>query len=325
MSKTYRADFVPHGAYFFGNEKTFSFDTGGRSFISSEQTPSQSTLLGALRYALLYNFEYEGRRLFKPDRKYNLSVNEQAAVDNLIGKGGFDIGSSSEQDFGAIEKLSPLFIYDTKKAEALVPTPRDHCISDSDEFKDFVSSADSDNGESFPYAPFSPDDFVFDEFTFSVDGSDSGIRRGFCKSFKVKNGLANSYMYVNSGSQIPAHWLFQKVQRIGRIPDIDSELGFIHTLFAVEDLYGVRVEKNENNVHIVFDGNKPNVDRSVFQMLAAWAEQAEKYRSGEISKEQYDEWRYTYPEKDTTQRWAKVPSQELSDALVEAFKDKLKD
>ena len=181
MSKTYRADFVPHGAYFFGNEKTFSFDTGGRSFISSEQTPSQSTLLGALRYALLYNFEYEGRRLFKPDRKYNLSVNEQAAVDNLIGKGGFDIGSSSEQDFGAIEKLSPLFIYDTKKTEALVPTPRDHCISDSDEFKNFVYSADSDNGESFPYAPFSPDDFVFDEFTFSVDGSDSGIRRGFCK------------------------------------------------------------------------------------------------------------------------------------------------
>lgn len=110
-----------------------------------------------------------------------------------------------------------------------------------------------------------------------------------------------------------------------RIPDIDSELGFIHTLFAVEDLYGVRVEKNENNVHIVFDGNKPNIDRSVFQMLAAWAEQAEKYRSGEISKEQYDEWRYTYPEKDTTQRWAKVPPQELSDALVEAFKDKLKD
>ena len=101
-----------------------------------------------------------------------------------------------------------------------------------------------------------------------------------------------------------------------RIPDIDSNLGFIHTLFAVEDLYGVRVEKNENEVHIVFDGNKPNVDRSVFQNLSAWAEQAEKYRNGEISKEQYDEWRYTYPEKDTTQHFVKVPSQELSDALA---------
>ena len=33
---------------------------------------------------------------------------------------------------------------------------------------------------------------------------------------------------------------------------------------------------------------------------------------------------YYYPKKDTTQTWAKVPSQELSDALVEAFKDKLK-
>lgn len=109
-----------------------------------------------------------------------------------------------------------------------------------------------------------------------------------------------------------------------QIPDIDSYLGFIHTLFAVEDLYGIRVEKNENEVHIVFDGSKPNVDCSVFQMLTAWAKQAEKYRNGEISKEQYDGWRYTFPEQDTARRWAKVPSQELSDVLVEAFKDKLK-
>ena len=45
----------------------------------------------------------------------------------------------------------------------------------------------------------------------------------------------------------------------------------------------------------------------------------------EINREEYDNWRYPYPEFDTTQRWAKVPSQELSDALVEAFKDHLKD
>ncbi|MSS91753.1 hypothetical protein FYJ45_27105 [Eisenbergiella tayi] len=32
-----------------------------------------------------------------------------------------------------------------------------------------------------------------------------------------------------------------------------------------------------------------------------------------------------YPKFDTTQRWAEVPSQELSDALIEAFKDKLID
>ena len=108
------------------------------------------------------------------------------------------------------------------------------------------------------------------------------------------------------------------------IPDIDSRLGFIHTLFAIEDIHGVRAEKQGDEVHIVFDGSKRTMDDSVFTMLSAWADQAEKYRNGEISKEQYDRWRYTFPAEDTTQRWTKVPSQEISDMLVDAFKDKLK-
>lgn len=109
-----------------------------------------------------------------------------------------------------------------------------------------------------------------------------------------------------------------------RIPDIDSNLGFIHTLFAVEDLHGVRVEKNESEVHIVFDGSKPNTNVMYSKCSPLGAQQADKYRNGEISKEQYDQWRYTFPAQDTTQRWAKVSSKELSDTLVEAFKDKLK-
>ena len=108
------------------------------------------------------------------------------------------------------------------------------------------------------------------------------------------------------------------------IPDIDSDLGFIHTMFAIEDIHGVRAEKQGDEVHIVFDGSKRTMDESVFKMLSAWAEQAEKFRSGEISKEEYDRRRYRFPEFDTTQRWAKVPSQELSDMLVEAFKKDLK-
>ncbi len=56
-------------------------------------------------------------------------------------------------------------------------------------------------------------------------------------------------------------------------------------------------------------------------MLSTWDDQAEKYRNGEISKEQYDRWRYTFPAEDTTQRWAKVPSQELSDMLADALKE----
>lgn len=59
-------------------------------------------------------------------------------------------------------------------------------------------------------------------------------------------------------------------------------------------------------------------------MLYAWKKQADKLSADEISREEYDRWRYHYPKFDTTQIWAEVLSQELSDALVEAFKDKLK-
>lgn len=57
-------------------------------------------------------------------------------------------------------------------------------------------------------------------------------------------------------------------------------------------------------------------------MLSAWLEQAAKLDAGEITKEEYDKWRYKYPEFDTTQRWAKVPSQELSDYLVDTLNEK---
>ena len=103
------------------------------------------------------------------------------------------------------------------------------------------------------------------------------------------------------------------------IPDIDSDLGFIHTLFAIEDIHGVRAEKQGDEVHIVFDGSKRTMDESIFKMLSAWADQAEKLKNGEISKDQYDRWRYTVPGGGTSQFWAKVPAQERSDLLFEAL------
>ena len=108
------------------------------------------------------------------------------------------------------------------------------------------------------------------------------------------------------------------------VPDIDSQLGLMHTLFALEDLYGLKTNIADGEVTLHFDVSNIS-DPSFFEMVTAWAEQAAKYKSGEISKEDYDKWRYRFPEFDTTQIWAKVPSKQLSDALVDAFKDKLKD
>lgn len=83
-----------------------------------------------------------------------------------------------------------------------------------------------------------------------------------------------------------------------------------------------------NNRAVFYDGKFVTVNQidaaELSEMLVAWAEQAEKYRSGEINREDYDKWRYNYPKYDETSGYVKVPSQQLSDALVEAFKDRLR-
>ena len=42
------------------------------------------------------------------------------------------------------------------------------------------------------------------------------------------------------------------------------------------------------------------------EMLCSWQQSAAMLEAGEISKEDYDKWRYHYPEFDTTDHWHKV-------------------
>ena len=108
------------------------------------------------------------------------------------------------------------------------------------------------------------------------------------------------------------------------VPDIDSYVGLMHTLFTLEDRYGLTVETGENGVFLRVDPRKGKDAAELSEMLTAWAEQAERLRNGEINREDYDKWRYNYPKYDKASGYVKVPSQQLSDALVEAFKDRLK-
>ena len=104
------------------------------------------------------------------------------------------------------------------------------------------------------------------------------------------------------------------------VPDIASDLGLMHTLFALEDRYGLTTEKGENGVYMRVDPRKGKDAAELSEMLNAWAEQAEKYHNGDISREDYDKWRYNYPKYDENSGYVKVPSQALSDMLVEALK-----
>lgn len=109
------------------------------------------------------------------------------------------------------------------------------------------------------------------------------------------------------------------------VPDIDSYTGLMHTLFTLEDTYGIKVDETDGDVCLRVDVSKGKDAARLHEMLCSWRQVAAMLKAGEITQEEYDRWRYKYPEFDTTQRWVPVPSQELSDALVEAFKDHLKD
>lgn len=109
------------------------------------------------------------------------------------------------------------------------------------------------------------------------------------------------------------------------VPDIDSYIGLMHTLFTLEDIYGLTIGEADGEVCLKVNKNKGTEAHELLKMLCAWKEQADKLSTEKISREEYDRWRYRYPEFDTTQIRAKVPSQALSDAILEAFKDKLND
>ena len=107
------------------------------------------------------------------------------------------------------------------------------------------------------------------------------------------------------------------------VPDIDSYIGLMHTLFALEDLYGLKVDEVDGDVCLRVDQSKGKDAVELHQMLNAWRLAAAMLKSGEITQEQYDQWRYHYPRFDSTQRWGKVPSQELSDMLTDTPADRL--
>ena len=134
-----------------------------------------------------------------------------------------------------------------------------------------------------------------------------------------------------SGSRTPKADLTNKLAEVFgvspqalSVPDIDSYIGLMHTLFTLEDRYGLTIERTENGVSMYADPKKGTDAAELSEMLNAWAEQSEKYHNGDINRDEYDKWRSNYPKYDETSGYVKVPSQEVNEAMLEAFKDKLK-
>ena len=113
--------------------------------------------------------------------------------------------------------------------------------------------------------------------------------------------------------------IFDVSTRAINVPNIDSYLGLMHTLFALEDMYGIKIGEIDGELCLRLDREHKEYQH-LFKPFHAWQQMAAKLESGEISQEEYDNWRYNYPELDTSKIRAKVPSQELSDELIKALK-----
>lgn len=128
-----------------------------------------------------------------------------------------------------------------------------------------------------------------------------------------------------SEARVPKHDLVKEMVDIFDIsthaltvPDIDTYIGLMHTFFALEDMYGLKIDEMDGKVVLRLDKSDYS---SMNKMLRAWLAEAKKLENGESTKEEYDDWRYKCPELDTHQIWAKVPSQEISDMLLAGLKE----
>lgn len=200
--KTYRVDFKPISPYFFGNEKTFPY-TGQRIgqslsnayYIKSERMPSQTTVLGALRYIFLAH----------KNNDYTYTAREFAENAKRVGAESFDVAKKEAQDFGIIEEISPVFLYHKEKG-VLIPTPFDHNEARGSDI----------------YQPFE---------NYAVAQTPDGEKL-YTADYNPKIGLTNSYMVLDTQKIIPNEDIFSEEDRIGIAVD-KTEKSFFKKKYAM--------------------------------------------------------------------------------------------
>ncbi len=76
-----------------------------------------------------------------------------------------------------------------------------------------------------------------------------------------------------------------------KVPDIDTVLGVMHTLFALEDMYGLSVFNVQDRTCINLKSTNEQ-SNLLGKMIKTWAYMKGSLDAGEITKADYDNWRY---------------------------------
>lgn len=235
MSK-YLIRFIPLEPYFFGNERTLNFP-GKKSqyqnlyYVEGENTPMQSTLLGALRFLMLKKYKERKESDFSP------LVDTQA----LIGNSSFSM-QEHDQKFGIIKSLSPVFLLRKDNKHRLIPAPLDH-NTDGEKELQCETEAPDEGEKPVIYHPL-------DNYQ-SIDTMD-GMRL-YSHDFNVKSGLKDGYLDLDNDKYpiVKSDTLFRSEMRVGI--KRGEENGFFKKVYKKLDakycfaIYGVIDEKEDLN------------------------------------------------------------------------------
>ena len=126
---------------------------------------------------------------------------------------------------------------------------------------------------------------------------------------KPKQDMINNMAYI-----------FDVASEAITVPDIDNYIGLMHTLFALEDRYGLTVTMLDGQICLKQDINHPNYSRSLAEDLRSWNEIKSKLTSGSILTSEYDHWRYSFPAdraEDTKKRIDSLKMVELNEGNLE--------
>lgn len=134
-----------------------------------------------------------------------------------------------------------------------------------------------------------------------------------CKLFQFSNHLIIAGIAVIVAYHLPdfLQGIHDNQFGVTVLPDIDSYVGLMHTLFTLEDNYGLKISEMDGEVCLKVDVRKNKGAARLHEMLCSWQQAASMLEAGEISKEDYDKWRYKYPEFDKAHNYVKVPPQDL--------------
>ena len=144
---------------------------------------------------------------------------------------------------------------------------------------------------------------------------------GMMLGFGEKNADSRIAQYEN-GRRAPREDVLQEIAKILGVstdaldnPNLDTYNRLMHTLFAIEDVYGLTIDRINGQLCLVADENKPECFAKIFSRLNEWNEMKEKLKDGRIDETQYDSWRYNYPT-----RFVEIkPDNEIDKLLQDEF------